>query len=176
MEGTDPYLAPASTLIGTTSGPARGPVASKLRRFFNWLIDRVVIYGVTLCLFLVTAFIGGDPAIAWMDALSWGLDTLIGFAILVIYYTLLEGLFGFTVGKLITDTRVVDEHGWRVGFGRAALRSLCRLIPFDAFSLLLSDDTVNRGWHDTLPRTYVVRRRPVAANPDVMPAQATAAE
>ena len=79
-------------------------------------------------------------------------------------------LFGITVGKLCTGTRVVDENGHAIGFRRALLRSLCRLIPFDAFSVLMSDDQTIRGWHDSLPRTYVVLRK--AQAPEVTQAAA----
>lgn len=68
----------------------------------------------------------------------------------LLYYTVLEGVFGITLGKRCTGTCVVDGQGRRIGFRRAFLRSVCRQIPFDAFSFLTSDDRVIRGWHDSL--------------------------
>ena len=43
--------------------------------------------------------------------------------------------------------------------------SLARLIPFEAFSVLLSEDGAARGWHDRLPRTRVVMRNSLQDGP-----------
>ena len=72
------------------------------------------------------------------------------------------GVFGvhrMYMGKWITGTRVVDERGDPPSWRQACLRSLARLIPFEAFSVLFSEDGMARGWHDSLPRTRVVIRR-----------------
>jgi uncharacterized RDD family membrane protein YckC len=46
-----------------------------------------------------------------------------------LYYILLEGLFGRTLGKLITGIRVVDPAtGGAPGLGRALVRTLLRII------------------------------------------------
>jgi hypothetical protein len=44
----------------------------------------------------------------------------------------------------------------RPPFGTMVLRSLCRLIPFEPFSFLGSDA---RGWHDSITKTRVVRKK-----------------
>ena len=77
----------------------------------------------------------------------------------LLYYVPMEGLFGFTVGKLVTGTRVVNAQGGRPTWGQAFGRTLCRLIPFEPFSLFFSKDGEVRGWHDSVPKTWVVRRR-----------------
>jgi uncharacterized RDD family membrane protein YckC len=99
---------------------------------------------------------------AWMDGLNRRQGHLLGIPMSLLYCTLMEGAFGVTVGKLCTGTRVVGEGGRRIGFRR----SLCREIPFNAFSALMSDDHLIRAWHDSLTRTYVVlRRAPSVAEP-----------
>lgn len=55
--------------------------------------------------------------------------------------------------NLLLKTKVINEAGEAPDFKEALLRSLCRLIPFDAFSFLGSD---GRGWHDSITNTYVV--------------------
>lgn len=132
--------------------------APKVRRFFNWLIDRIVIMAIAVLLGIVVALTGNQAAIEWLENVDRITDILVTWLLLVSYYTLMEGLFGFTVGKLITNTRVVDEFGRAPTVRKALLRSLCRLIPFNAFSLLMSDDETRRGWHDSIPKTYVVNR------------------
>ena len=137
--------------------------ASKVRRFFNWLIDKLVLYALVALAVMVALLVGNERVIAWIDNMDRITDFAITYAAVLVYYTIMEGVFGLSIGKLVTGTRVVDAHGRRLTFGKGFLRSLCRLIPFDAISLLLSDDDVRRAWHDSMTRTYVVRRK--ARNP-----------
>lgn len=98
----------------------------------------------------------------WAEQLPWWQDQLIGAAVMIAYYTLMESTTGTTIGKLLTGTRVVYEAGRPITFGQAVLRSLSRIVPFEAFSILFADDDDPRGWHDRWPRTRVVlKRRPV---------------
>ncbi len=140
--------------------------AGKWRRFFNFLIDYAVAYGLIFVVAIAAAMVFGERVGIWAEDIDRWTDILLTLAARFLYYTFFEGLFGFTIGKLITNTRVVDEQGNRLPFGRVALRSLCRFIPFEPFSLLFSDDDVRRGWHDSLARSYVVvrgsRDQPVA--------------
>ncbi|MBL4752041.1 MAG: RDD family protein [Flavobacteriales bacterium] len=71
------------------------------------------------------------------------------------YHTLFEHFLGKTPGKYITLTKVVDSEGNWPRIGKLFLRNLCRLIPFDAVSYLIS----KRGWHDKISGTYVVQLR-----------------
>jgi uncharacterized RDD family membrane protein YckC len=64
-------------------------------------------------------------------------------------------LFARTVGKFITQTIVVDEHGEKPHHETILIRSLCRLIPFNPFSVLF----LGRGWHDSISKTYVVNKK-----------------
>lgn len=82
------------------------------------------------------------------------LDILIGLAVLTIYYSSLEYFFkGKTLGKLITGTRAVTEDNQRMDFQKTLVRTICRLIPFEAFSFLGEKP---KGWHDTLSKTKVI--------------------
>ena len=66
----------------------------------------------------------------------------------------MEFSLGKTVGKMLTKSTVVREDGGRITLGQAFGRSLCRLIPFDAFSFLGSTAV---GWHDSISKTRVVK-------------------
>jgi uncharacterized RDD family membrane protein YckC len=163
----NPYHASAATLeralprLDIDSAP-------KVRRFFNWLIDRLALMAIAAGLGIVLAFTGNEALLAWLENIDRLTDILVTSVLLVAYYTAMEGAFGFTLGKLITNTRVVDEYGQPPSFRKALLRSLCRLIPFNALSLLVSDDETRRGWHDSIPKTYVVmkpRRGAVVGRP-----------
>jgi uncharacterized RDD family membrane protein YckC len=71
------------------------------------------------------------------------------------YYLLTEGLYGRTLGKLITGTRVVTESGGRPSFGQIYKRTWLRAIPVEAFSFL----GARPGWHDRWSKTRVIRTR-----------------
>lgn len=128
-------------------------IADGGRRFANYLIDRIlsqVLAGGSIVLFESSPKPFEDQGT--VDVMGFILIYLMIFA----YYTLLEGAFnGKTIGKFITRTRAVQEDGSPLTWERAALRSLCRLIPFDAFSFMFSDI----GWHDKLSKTRVVNSR-----------------
>ena len=76
-----------------------------------------------------------------------------GYPIFFLYYALSEGLGGTTLGKLICGYTVIDEQANKISFGKAMLRTICRYIPFEQFSCF-----AERGWHDTLSKTYVVKK------------------
>ena len=67
------------------------------------------------------------------------------------YYNLFEAWFGKSPAKFITRTRVLTLRGEKPGWLDIMGRSLCRIIPFDAFSFLFGAD-----WHDRFSRTIVV--------------------
>jgi uncharacterized RDD family membrane protein YckC len=81
---------------------------------------------------------------------------LIAMAFFTAYYVLLEATLGWTVAKLITATRVVDEDGCRPAFLKVLGRSLARSVPFEPFSFL---GRTGIGWHDRWSGTRVVSLR-----------------
>jgi uncharacterized RDD family membrane protein YckC len=70
-------------------------------------------------------------------------------------YILLESIFGLTIGKIITGTRVVDYQGNKPAFGKVIVGSLIRLIPFDWFTYF---SKYLLGSHDSVSKTKVVRK------------------
>jgi uncharacterized RDD family membrane protein YckC len=164
MQTDNPYAAP-SALVGSDDALAL-PIhtAGRWRRLFNWAIDKVVILALWFVAVVLLVMAGADETVDWLENLNRWQEYLVSFPVVVLYYGVMEGLFGVTIGKLCTGTRVVDEHGRPVRLRTAFLRGLCRYIPFDAFSVLANNDSTVRAWHDSVPRTYVVMKRaPVAA-------------
>ena len=127
---------------------ARHHMASAGKRFVNFLIDLIVFY---ILFFLLLgdklSFVDDDPA----SKIGFRLITAL---IMVSYYFILEGLLGSTLGKLITNTRLVNEEGNKPPLMNILIRSLSRIVPFDAFSFLGSGS----GWHDKWSKTYVVEK------------------
>jgi uncharacterized RDD family membrane protein YckC len=85
-------------------------------------------------------------------------DYLLGFIILLIYYVPQEAFSGRTLGKMITGTKAVNEDGSKLTFGKVLGRTLCRFIPFEAFSFL-GGQNKPKGWHDRIPKTKVISIR-----------------
>ncbi len=76
--------------------------------------------------------------------------------VILLYYNLFELFFSVTIGKLITNTVVVDRNGKKPSTDEILMRSICRLIPFEILSFL---GTPGKGWHDAISKTYVVKRQ-----------------
>jgi uncharacterized RDD family membrane protein YckC len=131
--------------------------ANTWRRLANLLIDLAVQYclgmlvGVICALLTYINVYGPYLFVANMNRLE---QYLLGSVIAFVYYFTFESLTGGrTIGKYITNTKVLTWYGSRPSAGVIAKRSLCRLIPFEAFSFLTESP---RGWHDSLSNTVVV--------------------
>jgi uncharacterized RDD family membrane protein YckC len=126
-------------------------------RFANYLLDmiflRLVAYGVGFGIGIFLAVTQNHEAIEKITKNSLGFDLVIGITFFTIYFFFMELLTGRTIGKLITQTVVVDARGEKPGPGTLFIRCLCRFIPFEPFSFLGD----KRGWHDTISNTYVIR-------------------
>ncbi len=135
-------------------------LASKSKRFANYIIDRILFYLFFIVIAFITVIIAellGNESIIQvlydLENMNPLLDTLITWVIFVIFYCILESLSQRTIGKLITQTKVVLENGEKPSFEIIIIRSLCRIIPFEPFSFL---GDLPKGWHDTLSKTFVV--------------------
>jgi uncharacterized RDD family membrane protein YckC len=122
--------------------------ASKGRRFGTLLVDYVVFLVISFCIGAFVALAFGEVGIKALQRVP---DTLLGCIILSGYYIFFEGVFARTPGKFLFGTIVVNETGGAPSIGQVIGRTLCRFIPFEPFSCL-----GERGWHDGIPKTYVV--------------------
>ncbi|WP_432843423.1 RDD family protein [Dactylosporangium sp. CA-092794] len=130
------------------------------RRVVGTIVDAVLLG----CLGgVVTQIFGSESTGSGFSytRLSTG-GSLLLFVVAVLYYTLLEGLTGRTVGKLVTGIRVVDQStGAAPGFGKALVRTLLRIID-GLFGYLIAFIVVLASSHrrrlgDMAARTLVVR-------------------
>lgn len=138
-------------------------VASKGQRFTNYIIDFVCLVIFILVFSFVLGVIMVMVAPASLSVFDGGntlLEYVFGAVVGTIYYATLEGISGQSIGKAITKTKVVTESGEKPDLATILLRSICRYIPFEAFSFLGSDAI---GWHDSISKTRVV---PIDFNPE----------
>lgn len=127
------------------------------KRFANLLIDTVMYYILVIIggmlMGIIIAVVAPDELAQFDDDRGTWWIYLLAITVNLGYYTLMESVFGRTVGKLITGTKVVDREGKLPSTGTIFKRSLSRLVPFEAFSFLGAGA---RGWHDEWTDTWVV--------------------
>jgi uncharacterized RDD family membrane protein YckC len=124
--------------------------STRTQRFLHLLVDTLVLYLIfpKFAHFLYW-FGSGDYSGGNNSALIHYCVILAG---RVLYYFIMESIWSATPAKLLTQTRITDEQGQRVNALNIFGRTLSRFIPFNALSFF-----GNRGWHDSMSNTYVLR-------------------
>ena len=140
---------------GTNSGVAFGEASSPMvlastgQRLRTMFLDTFFYFILFFVFGLVMGLVGLGDLIE---------GNLLGAIIFLIYYIPQEAFSGRTLGKLITGTKAISEDGTELTFGQVLGRTLCRFIPFEAFSFLGGNGRP-RGWHDKIPKTKVISVR-----------------
>lgn len=134
-------------------------LASHSQRFLNLLMDyigQLFLFIIAFSIALTIAETNGNKDFAANFAKNDIAQYTFVACISLVYYNVFEIFFARTIGKFITQTIVVDENGEKPNHERILVRTLCRLIPFNALSFL---GVYGRGWHDTISKTYVVNKK-----------------
>lgn len=131
-------------------------IASAGKRFVNYIVDYFVInvlffIVLVVCMVVISIFNSNYVESAIFSLFIY----LLYFSTFFLYYFILEITTGKTFGKLLTGTRTIDEEGNIPSPSSITKRTLCRLIPFEAFSYLTSKPY---GWHDSIPKVRVVQK------------------
>ena len=155
MTGQNPFEPPKAD-VNAVLGPGELqelPSAGAGARFLNFIID-----GIVSRMVIVAGGVGVIRALGLgSEDLSPIVVTFVAILAMLGYYVVLEAAFGWTIGKLITGTRVVRFDGDKPHVPQILGRTFARFIPFEPFSVLFSSPT--QGWHDSLSGTRVVRVR-----------------
>lgn len=128
------------------------------KRFLHYLVDLAMLYAVQMGFGLVIGLTVGD-IFAGMTELE---SRFFGYLIAIPsygYYFVMEALFQQSLGKMLTQSVVVDEYGNKPTAYQVFIRTISRLVPFEAFSCLGSP---SYGWHDKWAKTYVVTKSDLA--------------
>lgn len=115
--------------------------AGMWRRFVGFLLDALAVASL-VCGAL------SFPASDLTLAAAW--------VVPLVYYLGLEMVFGRTIGKLLTRTKVVDADGGKPMLRQIFARTLLRLIPAEAAFIVFGRPTTV---HDLLSDTRVVTTR-----------------
>jgi uncharacterized RDD family membrane protein YckC len=99
-------------------------IASWWRRFFAWLVDALVIYFLSILIVGPIVYFLGMSII--FEYIGIGLTALV-------YWTLLEGTSGSSLGKKLFRMELRSENGDRVGIKDSLIESIGKsfLLPID---------------------------------------------
>lgn len=103
-------------------------LASWWNRFWAWLIDVLIMGAITGMYFL-----GTSREILTLNFLwNFGWTGILSF----IYWTLLEGYNGQSIGKMALNLRVTDKKGEKIDYIKAAVESFGKafLLPLDCLA------------------------------------------
>ncbi len=104
----NPYQTPSSNVEVNLAQQHEYEMAGKGRRFVNLLIDYVGFASLGIAIFAGGAFLFEESFLHKLEKIP---DYLLGSVLMLLYYIPLEMVFGKTLGKLITGTRVVTLDG-----------------------------------------------------------------
>ncbi len=148
------YAPPQSILEQTTKGQEGiYKIATTSQRFINYIIDHFLISFFAFLLGAILAWIERDVAMLKLYG------STLGIVMTITYYFICENAFLKTLGKIITKTRVISIDGSDPTAKQIIIRTLCRLIPFEAFSFF-GGNGHPVGWHDRLSRTRLISIEP----------------
>lgn len=142
-------------------------------RLIAQIIDGVILFIlyfiVGAAMFGALTFdVYGAAAVSFM-----GIYGLLGF----LYFLILEGLRGATVGKMLMKIKVVREDGSAYGFGPALIRNILRIIDVLPFLyiiglILISRSDKKQRLGDRIAKTVVIKssQAPSQAQSSAVPA------
>jgi uncharacterized RDD family membrane protein YckC len=164
------------------------------RRFWAYMVDKFILYLISLILFLIGLFaMGLGGASPWTVVTTGNLPRGTGFFMALylvtafltdmVYFIWFHGTIGQTLGKRLLGLRLIRSSGEKMTLGIAFLRWVGSLISglfvFLGF-IWIAIDHRKQGWHDKIAATLVVRTqngpgaavRPTAHSPLPSPLEA----
>jgi uncharacterized RDD family membrane protein YckC len=151
------------------------------RRLLAYVIDQIILYLISLILFLIGVIALALAGSSFADVLTRGdlprrMDLFMAvFAVTTFltgmaYFTWFHGAVGQTPGKMLLRVRVVQVTEDRMTFGIAFLRWAGSLVSGLALCLgylWIAFDRRKQGWHDKIAATLVIRvgKEPCIASP-----------
>jgi len=147
-----PQSVPSHAPASTYQAPSRARETSYEGvpiRFVAVLIDTIII-----------AVIAGILAIPFQSQLSGAVSLLI----FLLYFIVLEGAYGQTVGKMAVKIKVVREDGTKINYTDAVVRNVLRLIdlipyfiPYLLGAILIWTSDMKQRLGDRVAHTVVVK-------------------
>lgn len=111
-------------------------------RLYNFLIDSlfflVLVFVLTL---FMKSYLSREDLYPFLIAIYY------------LYYLVCEFVFGQTIGKYFTHTKVVGLNDHSPSFWKVLVRTLLRMVPFDFISYLV----YSHGIHDNFSKTKLIK-------------------
>ena len=130
------------------------------RRFIALLIDSFILVLVVGVFLVATGYSFPDPA-----EYGVGLVPLLTIGAVFLYFTMMEGFLGATIGKMVFRVKVVKEDGSGCGIGAALVRNLLRIVDGLFFyvvgAVLIVRSQKRQRLGDRIAKTVVIRPRRV---------------
>lgn len=140
-------------------------------RFAAYLIDAIILWIARMPIALIF-WLANDNFVWWggwrqgnirEGAVEWVLYvsyTLIMLAVWFVYFTIMTGRYGATLGKMLLKLKVVREDMGRVSYGTAALRETVGKFLSTIACLIgyiwAGFDYRKQAWHDKIAHTFVI--------------------
>lgn len=139
------------------------PFASLGDRLLAQAVDGLIALGIFFLLGMALAGRFGGMTAQGFELTGLPALVLMGilFAVMLVYFILLEAFFGVTLGKMVAEIRVTAQDGQRISIRASIIRNLMRIIDgigfylVGAFSVILTTRNVRLG--DLAAGTIVVR-------------------
>ncbi|MDX1446374.1 RDD family protein [Lishizhenia sp.] len=122
-------------------------------RFGTYIIDALFLFVIQTVIEVIGVVMSDNP---FEEPTTVNVFTgqLISLLIFTVYYVVMEGTTGKTIGKYLLKTRVVSKDGKKPTMSQIIGRSFARIVPFEPFSFFGSEPT---GWHDRWSKTLVIK-------------------
>lgn len=132
--------------------------AGFLPRLVAVIVDGVILGVVNFVLRAVFGDVGADPTVGVTVEPASGLGAVISLA----YFTIMEGgPWQATVGKRVLGLRVTDTNGEPIGYGKALVRNLAKIVSGAILLIgyiMAAFTTRKQALHDMIAGTLVVKR------------------
>jgi uncharacterized RDD family membrane protein YckC len=149
---------------------AASPYQGVAIRFVAILIDTIIIAiigGILSVPFNALAVVTNSASGTVTFSLASAVGGLVSLAVFILYFTLLEGHYGQTVGKMAVKIKVVREaDGAPIDYSEAAVRTILRFldaipyfIPYLLGAILIWSSEEKQRLGDRVAHTVVVKAR-----------------
>lgn len=158
--------------LDTDQAPKAVTYASFVDRFAAFFVDGLVLMLAGIPIVIVAAVIAESSGLPASDSQELGANLMSGLMLLTcwLYYALMESSkHQATLGKLLVKTRVADEQGQPISFGRASGRFFAKFVsvmPMYIGFLFPLFHPKGQALHDLIARCVVTRsKRPKRTPP-----------
>ena len=152
-------LPEGATFCTDCGTPIKGPAKPRLEvvnwgtRFIAWLIDMIIL-GIALSFVTLPGYVLW-PELRWVPFVDLGTRNLIYF----LYWMLMEGIYGQSIGKMAMKTKVTKLDGKPVDLTYAAIQSIGKafLLPIDCIIGWILYKDKNQRLFNYISETTVVK-------------------